>query len=414
MHSLRNAFYSGAVLVMSMIAAPILALSARGRKRLNERFGEWAPLPEDEFVWFHGASIGEVAGLMPLMKLWRRQFPRMKILLTATSITGLERGAAAADEVRLLPFDSNPYIRNALKGRLPVKFIFGETELWPALLEYLALYGVPAYLVNARISDRSLARFRRLGFLFRPALQTLHAVVASTQKAASRFVELGAVQSCVRVVGNAKYDVSPEVKTAEEAAKIKQSLLVSRDPVITLGSIRPGEERVWARALKRYAGKGVSFVIAPRHQEKFEHFAAFFAGLELKFDRFTQLEGKPSSKPLLLLDSMGQLERVYSFSDIAFVGGTLVSGYGGHNPLEPAMYSACVALGPYGPVIAELRETLIEEGAVALLRSAGDVEDLCEALIKNSTACHDCGRRAHRVWLKHSGAAARIMDVIAP
>ncbi len=410
---LRRVLYSGLTLVLFALVAPLLALSRRGRQRLHERFGDWKALHEGKFIWFHGASMGEVTGLVPLMQVWRRDFPQVKILLTATSVTGLERGQDYADEVRMLPFDSEVFIKRALRGRLPLKFVFSETELWPGLLAYLAVRDVPTFLVNARLSLRSLGRFRLLSIFFVPAIRSISTIVASTHNAAARFVELGADPASVCVVGNAKYDVSPSVKSEDDARRFKQSLLARRDAVLTLGSIRPGEERFWARAIVNYAGKGITFVIAPRHQEKFEYFAQFLTKMKVDFDRFTQLQGKPSNKGVLLFDIIGALEKVYSFSEVVFVGGTLCREYMGHNPLEPAMYSSCVAIGPYGATIAELRQNLLEEDAVVELHSASDVDALCKALVRNSASCRECGRRAHRVWQKHAGATSRIMEVIA-
>lgn len=406
--------YNALSFLISVFAAPFMVLTPRGRARIEERFGQWPELPEGDFVWFHGASMGEIVGLIPLIKRWRERFPGMKILLTATSATGLDRGKEHADLTAMLPFDSTPFIRRALQGRIPKRFIFGENEIWPGLLGYLAACRVKCYMVNARLSERSFRRFKRFSAFFRPALRSIYAIIASNQRSASRFLQLGVEPRCVRVVGNAKYDVEPSIASAEAAQELKRSLFESAQPVLTLGSLRPGEERFWDRALRRYAGAGISFILAPRHQEKFDYFAGYLAELGVAYDRYSMLNGVPSQKGVLLLDTIGQLESIYSFSEVSFVGGTSLPEYTGHNPLEPAMYSSCVALGPHGAFIAEVREDLVEEGALVTIRSQSDAEKLCALLTSDRAVCEQYGKRAYRVWCKHAGAAAKIMEVLAP
>jgi 3-deoxy-D-manno-octulosonic-acid transferase len=156
----------------------------------------------------------------------------------------------------------------------------------------------------------------------------------------------------------------------------------------------------------------LTFVLAPRHQEKFEFYADFLSRLEIPFERYSELSGTPASKPVLLLDTLGQLERVYSFSAVSFVGGTLLSRYMGHNPLEPAMYGSCVVIGPYGATIAEVREDLLEAQGVLLIKSERDAEHVCELLLQQRATCESIGQKGRKVWLKHCGAADRIMEVV--
>jgi 3-deoxy-D-manno-octulosonic-acid transferase len=153
------AFFRGIYLTLgfvgSLAALPLFLLHPRGRQRIWERYGRWN-LSQSGVIWFHGASVGEILGLIPIIQKWRERHPAHCILVTATSATGLERAACCAHHTRLLPFDHPFWIRRALKNMRIEAFVFGETELWPALLEELQRRAVPLILVNGRLSEFSI------------------------------------------------------------------------------------------------------------------------------------------------------------------------------------------------------------------------------------------------------------------
>lgn len=406
--------YSCVSFFVALLATPLLCLTKRGRSRLLERFGVWGKVADGRpLIWFHGASFGEVNGLLPLIRRTRAERPEAKILLTATSITGLERGAPFVDCVRILPFDSAPFLTVALRRLDPELFLFGETELWPALFSALSKKGVPMLLVNGRISERSFRRYRHLRWLLAPMLAALHRVLVSEPRSEHWFLELGAPRERTRVLGNAKYDGSLPTISSHERAELRGTLFGREAPLLVLGSLRPEEEAVWFEALASHAGSALNVVVAPRHAEKFEFFAEELSRRGLRFHRRSQggaCQGQ-GAVAALLLDTLGELDRVYSCADCAFVGGTLSPRYGGHNPLEPARYSVAIVTGPWGAVIEEIMCDLRAKEAAVTVSSTADAARVLR-MLDSPEDLRRIGQSAFEVWRHHAGAAERIMEEV--
>jgi len=185
--SVSRALYLMAGLVAPPLALPFFAAHPRGRRRLGERCGGWG-LSGEDLLWFHGASVGEVAGLLPLIRLRRERFPADKILLSALSASGLDRSGSAADFTRILPFDHPLWLGRALRGVRVRGLVFGETEIWPALLDRLSRRGVPLMLVNGRMSEFSLGAYRLARPWIRPALAKIDLICAANRKYRERFI----------------------------------------------------------------------------------------------------------------------------------------------------------------------------------------------------------------------------------
>ncbi|MGI6524450.1 MAG: 3-deoxy-D-manno-octulosonic acid transferase [Bdellovibrionota bacterium] len=401
---------------LGVLLPPLAALGflchPRGRRRLSERFGCWS-LQSDEVLWFHGASVGEVLGLLPIIAACKEAFPNLKTLLTVTSPTGLDIATGKTDYQRLLPFDNVLWIRQALKGIKIKAFVFGETEIWPALFRYLAHKDVPLLLVNGRLSESSERFWRKPFFreVLRQCLSRLTKLFVINEKYRERFIACGASAEIVLVNGNAKYDTTPSVPDRESAKELKRSFFVADKPVLVLGSLRPKEEEVWFPALKSFSGiEDLSIVVAPRHQEKMNYFASKLSEYGIEFERRSELkeEGQPCNSSVYLLDTLGELEKVYSFADLAFIGGTLVAGIGGHNPLEAAAYGVPIVLGRHCENIDNVAEDLDKGGGLFWLHNKEEATQLLKKL--SDPSLKTMGKAAQSVWKQHRGACLRIVQ----
>src|SRR5690606_25742228 len=145
---------------------PLFLFSERGRSRLAERFGAWN-LKEKKVIWFHGASYGEISGILPLLERVRREYPTLRTLVTATSVTGLKLAENKANHVRLLPFDSAVWLAHATDGIEIKTLIITETELWPGLITYLHKKGVPVYIINGRLRDSAYPKYKLFRYFLR-------------------------------------------------------------------------------------------------------------------------------------------------------------------------------------------------------------------------------------------------------
>ena len=333
---IKRLVYNIITFPVSLILGPVFFFHSRGRGRLLERYGSWN-LSGKKVVWFHGASVGEVNGLLPIIKKTKTLWPETEILLTATSTTGLKRGEALVDYTRLLPFDSFPWVRRALSGVKIEVFIFGETEIWYELFEQLNRSNIPQIMVNARLSDHSISRYRLIRWLAAEAIKNVSRICAADSLTKERLIELGGLKDKIEVLGNAKYDTKPSVQDSAQREQIRSSLFSKNLPIIVLGSIRPGEEDIWFEPIKKKleAGNQFQVIVAPRHPEKFNYFVEKLNQYGFEFERWTEIteNAGPTKSKFILLDTLGKLESIYSIASLAFIGGSYID-FGGHNPLE--------------------------------------------------------------------------------
>jgi len=360
--------------------------------------------------------MGEINGLLPIIEAFKKKEPEVPILVTATSVTGLERAEGYADYLRLMPFDNYFWLRLG-PGRLKIRlFVFGETELWPGLILFLSKRRLPMYLVNGRISTHTFRKYQALSFIFQPLFSRIDRILAADDVSALRFKKLGANPEKVLITGNAKYDRIASVSSTEEASALKNTFFSNDEPVLVLGSIWPGEEEVWfpplARALKRNAG--LNLVVAPRHKEKFDFFASALSEHEIPFKSRSEMLENARITPdknasVVLLDTLGELEAVYSFADSAFIGATLI-GVGGHNPLEAAAYSVCIILGPYVSNIEDVAGHLKTNSALLEVESERSVEKIIRALEADLPQIKKYGQSAFEVWQANVGATEKIIS----
>ena len=407
--------YRAGGLLAPFALLPVLLSSPRGRTRLFDRFGSWNVEPGD-YTWFHGASMGELRGLLPLIDRFHATHPEERILVTATSASGLKLVNAEIATGRLLPFDHPLWIRRALSGVRIRQLVVAETEIWPALLSHLKAQGVRVSIVNGRISKYSFPRYRRFGSMLRRVLGNFDQILCAEARSASRFLELGAPESAVKVFGNTKYDTSPSLKDPEAQRALREALFADDAPIFTAGSLRPDEEEYFFPVIARMLREGsrLNVIVAPRHQEKFEWFAEKLAAAHIPFRRWSEKDAwgaREGWARCLLLDTFGMLEQCYGISSLAFIGATLID-IGGHNPLEAAAYGVPVMMGPYVSNVEEVCETLAARDGYYPVRDPAAIEALLRAAAARDPELATRGLRGKSVWEENSGTVTRVFEEI--
>ncbi|RMD86065.1 MAG: hypothetical protein D6808_04080, partial [Candidatus Dadabacteria bacterium] len=308
--------YDKGMFAGSIAALPIFPMFSRGRARLPERYGSWKLEKSSPLIWFHGASVGEIKGLMPVIKKLKEQEDSLKapykILVSATSPTGLDSLNGIADFERLAPFDSSIWIRRAISAA-PIKaLILTETEFWPSLIREISDRDIPVYLINGRITDRGALINTLRKKLYAEIFHRISGFFVSNERAAELFARMGVTPEKIKVVGNSKYDIEPTVSSSAKAQEWSNRFFAdTTKPVLVLGSIRPGEEEIWFDAYRNFSSK-INMVVAPRHQEKFAYFERKLRQAHIPFTKWSLMEQGAPGATTVLLDTMGLLEKVYS------------------------------------------------------------------------------------------------------
>ena len=421
-------FYNLALLVVLVAGTPWwlfrMATTQKYREGLLERLGmvpsrlrkQMAGLgSERPLIWVHAVSVGEVLAVSRLVKTLDAALPDYLIVLSTTTRTGqaLARERFGSNRVFYCPLDLPWAVRAWLNALQPSLLILAETEFWPNLLSGCFRRNIPVAVVNARISDRSWPRYRRMRWLWRPFLSRLSRVLAQSQTDADRLKTIGCLPERVTVAGNLKFDV----RTAEEADATRQLKKSSASlRLIVAGSTLEGEEaallQAWPRLL--HADPQLVMVLAPRHPERFAAVAALLEKSSVVWVKRSDWHSAPedSLKPLnpgqiVLLDTIGELASVYSLAAVAFVGGSLVPA-GGHNPLEPAQFGVPIVMGPHYANFRAITEDLLAHQALRI-SSAEDLSATLIGLLQNPQASKAMGARARQVFEQQAGATGRCM-----
>ncbi len=398
-----------------------MATSGKYREGLTERLG-LVPrrirggLDGRRVVWVHAVSVGEVLAASRLIDELelrlseaggQRAEDRWRVMISTTTRTGQElaRRRFGADRVFYFPLDLGWAVRAWLRVLRPKMLVLVETEFWPRMLVECRRAGIPVAVVNARISDRSWPRYRRLARAWRPLLSRLAVVLAQTELDAERLVALGAAH--VSVAGNLKYDVR-----AAAASAITEMLGESLAPgarVLVCGSTLNGEEELLLDALPADAVT----ILAPRHPERFGEVADLLKRRGVQWMRRSQWAESPEQlEPgtVFLLDSIGELASVYSLAQAAFIGGSLVPS-GGHNPLEAAQFGVPVAMGTSYENFRGIVEKLREHDAIRIVR-ANELKEALAELMAGTPESIAMGAQGREVFESEAGATQRAVQAL--
>lgn len=411
--------YDAALAVGGMLLLPAagvaLALRPDWRAGLGERLGHVPPTrPGRRALWLHGASVGEIAALAPIVRALRHEHPDDRIVVS--SVTPGGRAAAAtrvpeADDRILLPLDLPWTAARAVDAIAPALVLFTETELWPNFLATLAARRVPAIMVSGRLSSTAFHRYRRARALFAGALATVRWFCVQSLASARRLVALGAPPARVVVTGSLKAAV-PDVPPG---GLTLATLGAGGDPVLVAASTHAPEEwamlAAWRRA--RTMAPDLRLVLAPRRPERFDEVATALSSAGVAFVRRSTLAGGawPAASPVLLLDSLGELAGLYGGARAAFVGGTLAP-VGGHNLLEPAAHGTPVVFGPHVENVTDAAGRLVATGGGVRVGDAEALAACVTTLVADPVRARAAGEAARAAVQAGEGPLAVTMSVV--
>jgi len=373
----------------------------------KERFGLWN-LPENlltkDIIWFHGASVGEVKALEPLIKQFKGYTALMTVITPAGRI--LAEKNKLSELLFLAPLDFEPVVKNVLNKVKPKAIILFETEVWPGLINEAKKQGVKVILINGRLSSSSYPFYKVFRAFWKNIINKIDVLCVRSKEDAERFKGIGFTNP-IEVTGNIKYDKDIAMPDfSRESAKLSGS-----DIVFVAGSTREEEERILTDVFIELKKKftALKIVIAPRRIEKTNNLVNILKEKKINFARYS--EGIKQPYDCLIIDTFGDLVKFYAISDITFVGKSLINK-GGQNPIEPASYSKAVLFGPYMQNFQTEAESLVAAGGGFSVKNKEELEKKLEALLSNKELLKEAGRKAYETVLKQRGALNKTREII--
>lgn len=405
------------------LVAPVavLRLAWRARRQpgylraVGERFGRYRTAAgASSCIWIHAVSVGETRAAALLVEALLARHPGERIVLTHMTPTGRATGEAlfgARVEQAWLPYDMGFAVRRFLRHYRPRAGIVMETEIWPRLLEECARAGVPTLLANARLSQRSAARYARFPRITRWALGNLAGIAAQSAADASRFEALGAHD--VTVTGNVKFDLAVPQSMRDLGKSLRAAFGAGR-AVWVAGSTREGEEALLLDAFAAAdAPPGALLVIVPRHPQRFDEVAALVAARGFAAGRRSALEAIPADARVVIGDSMGEMLAYYAAADVVIMGGSLLA-HGSQNLIEACALGRPVIVGPHTYNFAQASEDAIAAGAALRVPDAPSALRAAARITADGERLRAMGESGERFVAAHRGAVERLVAWIEP
>ena len=370
-------------------------------------------------VWIHAVSVGEVTATIPLIQEIKKRYPSQKIILSTVTVTGNYTATIRVREVDAViyfPLDYPFIVKKVIRQIKPKLFIILETELWPNILRELKRNNIPSVVVSGRISNRSYHKYRWGRFFFTKVLDNIHLFCMQTEVDSKRIINIGADKDRVTTVGNLKFDQCVPTITTEEKENLYNMLSLKEGQTIFIaGSTHKGEENIVLEVFKnlKKTYEDLILILAPRHPERFDEVADLLSHQKLRSIKKTKIKvaQKSNHHDIILLDTIGELSKLYSIGTIIFVGGSLVST-GGHNVLEPVTYKKAVIFGPHMDNFSEISRYLRESGGGFQVDNQEEFLSQAKMLLQNDADRDKLGEKAFEVIAHNQGAINKSMEVI--
>lgn len=369
-------------------------------------------------IWVHAASVGEIVAASPVVRELKRRYPHETVVVSVVTATGhrmAQRIIPEADGHIFFPVDLPIITARIVDIVKPKVILLVETELWPNFLRLAEKRGFPVMMVNGRISDRSARRYALIRRFTRRMLAQIKWFCMQSEQDAEYIIQMGASPAHVEITGNTKYDQTyAEVSSEEKEVLCREFAVGHRHPVIVAGSVHKGEDELvldmFDRVRQQYPE--AFLIIAPREIPRSGQVADLAAAHGYRVQRRTQATAAPTTDlDVLILDTIGELGRIYSLADVVVVGGSFVP-VGGHNILEPAAHGKPILVGPYMFNFKEIY-TLMESHDAVVMTSEAQLSQEIIALLADTRRLEQLGAHALRLIQENGGATRRNVDAFA-
>jgi 3-deoxy-D-manno-octulosonic-acid transferase len=375
-------------------------------------------------IWIHAVSVGEVNLCTQLINALEPRVPNVKFVVSCTTTTGmaeLRRRLPTRVSKIYYPVDRRKFVRRALATVNPEAIILVEAEIWPNFLWRAADLKIPVFLANARLSDRSYPRYKKLAFLFRPLFRSFAGVGCQNEADAVRLRAVGCHTQAVQVVGNLKFDAAKLTERATlDVRGILRQLGVKDDALILVaGSTHDGEEVLLADITRRLRGKfpKLFLVLVPRHFERAKDIGQKLKARGVKFlfrsEIFGSTDLPTDGLDCLLVNSTGELKFFYTPATVVFIGKSLTA-FGGQNPIEPGAQGKAIVFGPNMQNFADITRAFLSRHAAVQVKNPEELERVLGELLADAERRAVLGRAALALVAENLGAVERTVEMILP
>ena len=364
---------------------------------------------DENLIWAHAASVGEVVALGNLIRAIKKECPDYDFVISTLTTTGQTMARKVIPDARAFiyfPLDFSCIAGRVLDTIKPKLFIITETELWPNFIREAKKRTIPIMVANGRISAGSFRKYKMVKFLMNRVLENIDLFIMQSRMDAERIISLGANSSTVTVTGNLKFDVGTDILLRPANSNLQSNKLI-----FVAGSTHRGEEEtildVYGEIKKSYPQ--IVLILAPRHMQRVNEVEKLLNSRNFKFTRRSELSSPFQGNNLnqiILLDTIGELTHFYGLARIVFVGGSLVP-VGGHNILEPASLGKGVLFGPYMDNFEEITQSFISRGAGRVVSNREELLNSILELLSNPEELERMGRAALEIVKAHKGAAEK-------
>jgi len=419
--------YSILLILFLFIYLPISFLQdpffRKYRRNLGERFGIYSPhlresLRKSRPLWIHAVSVGEMMAASPLIRELIRRRPQEGIIISTVTATGNQVARekfSEAGAIIFFPLDFRRIVQRSLRQLSPRAVLLTETELWPHFLRACAEQEIPCILINGRISEGSFRRYRWVRRFFRLMVKDMPLLCMQSEVDRRRIIELGAAPSSVKWTGNLKFDQYAKEEREDPRPKLLKELMMGeKDPVFIAGSTHDGEEDAAIGAFLRAKeeAKNLLLILAPRHPDRLNEVERILTQRGLAFSKRSQIRpDRGRAGDVILLDTMGELSKIYSLGTVIFVGGSL-RGIGGHNILEPAFYGIPILFGPHMENFQEIAELFLAGRGALAVKDGSDLSQKLIWLLLHPQEAEAMGARARAILRENRGATQRTLDLL--
>ena len=397
------------------------------RQDFFQRFAKYPPhikqfLTNSHTLWIHAVSVGEVGLCTQLISALEPRLPNMKIVVSTTTTTGmaeLRRRLPTHICKIYYPIDRRQYVNRALALINPEAIILVEAEIWPNFIWRVKRLGIPLFLANARISDRSFPRYRKYGFLFRDLFATFTGVGCQNEADAQRLQAVGCRPEVVHVLGNMKFDAAKlgERRHLNVPAMFRQLGVPADALVLVAGSTHAGEEIILENIARRLRSRfpNLFLVLVPRHAERCQELGRQLRLQGVKFIYRNEIRPETRFQPgelnCLLVNTTGELKFFYEQASVVFVGKSLTA-VGGQNPIEPGLLGKPIVFGPNMQNFADIARNFVNSGAALQVPTPEALEPALAKLLGDAELRAEMGRKAVRVVRENQGAIDRTVEMI--